>query len=166
MTLASSPERLNALNAAKNNPSHKPAQILCLRGLAEELIEPSALFNRLAPVFNNGGLTIIANASNKGSALQGGLKTIGLRAPKHKFIMEIMKYAASPLFCSSANTHGLAVAETPAELIKIFDGKTDFIITGGTLRGQPSAVLDIASGKIKVIRRGSMSEAELNNLLL
>ncbi len=103
---ALSPQNAQKINAAKQNPPSKPMQILCTKEQAKILAAPSSLFNKLAAKFWPGPLTLIVKASARGAALQGGLLTIGLRAPKAALARQIMRAAKAPLFATSANMHG------------------------------------------------------------
>jgi len=74
------------------------------------------------------------------------------RLPKNKKLIEILK-KTGPLVAPSANPEGLKPAENIAQAKKYFGGKVDFYLSGGTLKGRPSTLIEIGkSGKITFLR--------------
>ena len=60
-----------------------------------------------------------------------------------------------PLVAPSANPQGLNPAQNVWEAKKYFGNKIDMYMCGGTRTGQPSTVVEIKNGKMKIIRQGS-----------
>ncbi len=98
-----------------------------------------------------GPLTLILHAKGGG--------TIGVRIPKHKVALDLLR-AAGPLLTTSANLHGKEPAMTAAEadalpgLAAVLDGGT---APGGTA----STVLDLTGPEAHVLREGAISKPEL-----
>jgi L-threonylcarbamoyladenylate synthase len=101
-----------------------------------------------------GPLTLILHANGGG--------TLGVRIPKHKVALALLR-AAGPLLTTSANLHGKDPAMTAAEaaalpgLAAVLDGGT---APGGTA----STVLDLTGPEAHVLREGAISKPELLGL--
>ena len=97
-----------------------------------------------------GPLTLILHAKGGG--------TLGVRIPKHKVALDLLR-AAGPLMTTSANLHGLEAAMTAAEaelpgVIAVIDG-------GAAPGGVASTVLDLTGPEPHVLREGAITTPEL-----
>ncbi len=98
-----------------------------------------------------GPLTLILHA------IGGG--TLGVRIPKHKVALELLR-AAGPLMTTSANLHGKDPAMTALEagalpdLAAVLDG-------GRAPGGTASTVLDLTGPEAHVLREGAITAPEL-----
>jgi len=98
-----------------------------------------------------GPLTLILHSKGGG--------TLGVRIPKHKVALDLLR-AAGPLLTTSANLHGKDPAMTAAEagalpgVAAVLDGGT---APGGTA----STVLDLTGPEAHVLREGAISKPEL-----
>jgi len=85
--------------------------------------------------------------------LTSGLPTIGIRMPKNKIALQLIKKAGGALAVTSANLSGNRPAVS-ADQIKGLKG-IDLILDGGKCRiGTPSSVFAFIGGKLKVLRKG------------
>jgi L-threonylcarbamoyladenylate synthase len=84
-------------------------------------------------------------------------KTIGLRIPKYKFILELLKRTNKPLTGTSANISGKPASTKIKEVIKQFENQKyqpDLIISAGNLpKSRPSKVVDLTGQKMIILRR-------------
>ncbi|RLA91034.1 MAG: threonylcarbamoyl-AMP synthase [Deltaproteobacteria bacterium] len=104
-----------------------------------------------------GPLTIIFNASpllpdnlfgNKG-------RKIGVRISSSIFVRKLFEFIDFPITATSANISGENNNLTPTDIISNFSSNIDIFIDGGKLKNvEPSTVIDITDGKIKIIRKG------------
>jgi L-threonylcarbamoyladenylate synthase len=97
-----------------------------------------------------GPLTLILHARGGG--------TLGVRIPKHKVALELLR-AAGPLLTTSANLHGKdpAMSASDAELpgvMAVLDG-------GAAPGGLASTVLDLTGPEPHVLREGAITTPEL-----
>lgn len=98
-----------------------------------------------------GPLTLILHAKGGG--------TLGVRIPKHKVALELLR-AAGPLMTTSANLHGHDPAMTADEagalpgLAAVLDG-------GKAPGGTASTVLDLTGPEAHVLREGAITTPEL-----
>lgn len=92
----------------------------------------------------------------KFSYLHRGTKTLALRLPKDKWLVNFLK-KTGPLVAPSANISGEKPAGTFAETKKYFGEKVDFYIDKGKIKSKPSTLIKLdENGKIKVLRQGSV----------
>ncbi len=73
--------------------------------------------------------------------LTGGSKKIGLRIPECKFTKALMKKLDFPITATSAN------------------------ISGKSIKGRPSTVIDLTGPKPKILRVGAVTKKELSKIL-
>jgi L-threonylcarbamoyladenylate synthase len=97
-----------------------------------------------------GPLTLILHAKGGG--------TLGVRIPKHKVALDLLK-AAGPLMTTSANLHGLDPAMTAGEadlpgVVAVLDG-------GAAPGGLVSTVVDLTGPEPHVLREGAITTPEL-----
>ena len=97
-----------------------------------------------------GPLTLILHAKGGG--------TLGVRIPKHKVALDLLK-AAGPLMTTSANLHGLDPAMTAAEAD--LPGVAAVLEGGAAPGGLVSTVLDLTGPEPHVLREGAITTPEL-----
>jgi len=89
--------------------------------------------------------------------LVGTKRTIGMRIIKNKFINELLKKIKKTLAQTSANISGRKTPNNIEEIIKQFNRsklKPDLIIDAGRLpKRKPSKIIDLTSGKPKILNR-------------
>lgn len=93
-------------------------------------------------------------------------RNIGLRSPKHTFLLSLLSSLKCPLIGTSANQAGEPAARTFVQAIAAFtenpEGlKPDFFIDGGTLPGRSSTVVDLTGYEPRILRRGPIRKAAI-----
>ncbi len=74
------------------------------------------------------------------------------RLPKKKSLIEILN-KTGPLVAPSANLQGMSPAKNIKQAKKYFNTQVDFYVSGGTLVGKPSHLIEIRKdGSISVLR--------------
>ena len=101
-----------------------------------------------------GPLTLILHAKGGG--------TLGVRIPKHKVALELLR-AAGPLMTTSANLHGRDPAMTAAEAGALA-GVTAVLDGGLAAGGTASTVVDLTGPEVHVLREGAIPAPELLGL--
>jgi L-threonylcarbamoyladenylate synthase len=87
--------------------------------------------------------------------LTAGLPSIGIRMPKNKIALALIRKAGGALAVTSANISGKKPAVSAGQ-IKRLKG-IDLIIDGGKCKiGMPSSVIAVTGGKLQVLRKGSV----------
>jgi L-threonylcarbamoyladenylate synthase len=87
--------------------------------------------------------------------LHRGTKTLAFRLPKNKDLLELLRQTG-PLVSTSTNPEGAPPAQSIEQAEKYFGNQIDFYVNAGPLASPPSTLITIKSGKIKVIRQGSV----------
>ena len=152
---------------AKNRPQDMPLPLL-VSSLEEarKYAKVDETFVKLAQKFWPGSLTILAVPSE--TAVQLGFKfsKIALRIPGSEFLVSLVKSMGIPLSATSANLHGQATSSNSSEIISSFDGKVDYILlTSANLQDNThSTIVDISSGSVDILRQGSISKEDIENL--
>ena len=90
-------------------------------------------------------------------AIGGG--TLGVRIPKHKVALELLRHAG-PLMTTSANLHGEEPAMSAADAEKL-TGVMAVLDGGVAPGGTASSVLDLTGPEPHVLREGAIPTAEL-----
>jgi len=98
-----------------------------------------------------GPLTLVLHA------IGGG--TLGVRIPKHKVALELLRHAG-PLMTTSANLHGEEPAMSAADAEKL-TGVMAVLDGGVAPGGTASSVLDLTGPEPHVLREGAIPTAEL-----
>lgn len=129
------------------------------------------LFNKFLP----GRLTIIcgltdrAKSRNSWKALSAGTDTIGIRMPKHKVALSLVKMLKRPITATSANVSYSPTAYSVHALKRQFKNRQfrpDLIIDSGKLvKVLPSTMVKLIGNKIKIIRRGPITKKQILNAI-
>ena len=104
-----------------------------------------------------GGLTAILNKPNEGCLANFNFQTIGVRAPNHQKLLELLKYLPVKLLTTSANRSGLPSDTNPDNIAKEFENEIDWFIDDGILPcGIASTVVDFTLTPPKILRQGKV----------
>jgi len=88
-------------------------------------------------------------------------KNFSARWPKNKLLTEIIK-KTGPLVAPSANPEGLTPASTITEARKYFSDRVNFYLSANKkLTGQPSTLIKLEKGKVKILRQGQFRRFRL-----
>jgi L-threonylcarbamoyladenylate synthase len=93
-----------------------------------------------------------------------GTHSIAFRIPENVTLQELL-FRTGPLVAPSANPQGEKPARTIEEALNYFGDRANFYIDGGVLDAEPSTVVDLSAGKLRIVREGSfkISEESQNN---
>jgi len=82
-------------------------------------------------------------------------KTIGLRVPDHKIVLELLAEIGQPILSVTLMLPGSEIPLTDMDDIQDqLEGKVDLIIDGGFCGIDPTTVIDFTSGLSEVVREG------------
>jgi len=148
----------------KKRPSELPVplavnNLLMANNLAHVTDDAEKLMNAFWP----GPLTIVLKRKSiVPDEVTGGSDKVGIRIPNHSIPIKLMELTKFPLVATSANLHGQPSPTHIDERVKKLGENVDFIINSEeTLGGIPSAVLDLTSKPLKVLRKGPISQKEI-----
>ena len=113
----------------------------------------------LAESFWPGALTLVLQKANGlPDRLTAGRRTVAVRMPGHPVPIELINRLGSPITGTSANISGGADLLTLDELSSQLGEPVDLIVEKGpTPKGTASTIVDITSGKPRLLREGAIS---------
>ena len=113
----------------------------------------------LAERFWPGALTLVVQKANGlPDRLTAGRPTVAVRMPGHPVPIELINRLGSPITGTSANISGGADLLTLDELSSQLGEPVDLIVEKGpTPKGTASTIVDITSGKPRLLREGAIS---------
>lgn len=122
----------------------------------------------LAGWFWPGPLTLVLRAKDAvPEIVRAGGDTVGLRCPDSVKTLALLRGCGVPLAAPSANPSGAASPKTAGEVAAYFDGKIDAIIDGGPCAiGAESTIVDLTTGKVRVLRQGTLPEKRIRRALI
>ncbi len=143
-------EREARLRELKGREPAKPFQRLLAdaadAGRYVSLLPPLA--RRLAERFWPGPLTMVLERENG---------TVGLRCPGLPFVRDLAREAGAAIVATSANPAGAPPACDAEAVRRMFRGRLDLLLDGGAVSlGQPSTVVDVRGGAIRILRAGAI----------
>jgi len=123
----------------------------------------SAQVKKLIKDFWPGPLTLIFEKNKKvPNFITAGKKTVAIRMPENKFLLDLIKKLGQPIIAPSANLSGRKSPITVQETFQDFFGKVDLILDGGPTKYQKeSTILDLTQQPPKILREGAISRKKL-----
>ena len=154
----------------KNRPRTKPLIIFVSDPhQVDDFIEEMPPFAiDLMETFWPGPLTLIFPAAESLSReITAGLKTIGVRIPDCKPVIDILKAIKEPLVVTSANISGKKDPVTAGEVLAELGDSLDYILdTGTTLHQVVSTIVDVTGEHPKIVRQGALKKAKLEDVVI
>jgi len=149
--LLSQPTAIRRIYKIKKRPRNKPLQVL-VASLKEA--QKIGIFNKealkLAKKHWPGPLTLVIQKTKLVPKLIcGGTNKVGIRIPKHRTILQLLKICGS-IVATSANIAGEKPALTAEEVKKQLPA-IDYTLPGKVKTGKASKVIDVTS-KAKTLR--------------
>ena len=160
-------EALAVLKYSKGRPENKPIPTM-VGSLAQ--MEEIAVLNeeakKLAAAFMPGAFTMILKKKDSvADFVTNGMETIGIRMPQDDFVLELLRQVGSPMLVTSANLSGEATGLVDVQVLSQLDGRIDGIVLGEAGGKVASTIVDMTSGKLKILREGPISKAMLEAAL-
>ena len=141
-----------------------------ISNLNEMIDETSENMDKISPVLREywpGELTVIFKADRKFTRkFDEELGTIGVRIPKNKTALEIIKNAGGIVLTTSANISGENPVTRLNSLNKEIREKADCVIEDeSTLTGKPSTIVKYENGEIELLRKGNVPIENIKKLM-
>lgn len=169
---ATNPEAVKKLIKYKNRPFGKPFSIAVTNiKMAEKYVYLNKTARNLYKEFLPGPLTIISKGKHKvAPGVESEEGTLGIRIPKYKLVLDIVKAFRKPITSTSANA---SYKKRPYKISDILDnisekqkGLIDLIIDAGTLpSNEPSTVIDTTLDDPVTLRQGKIKFSDKNEVL-
>jgi L-threonylcarbamoyladenylate synthase len=134
---------------------------------AEKIATIKQTGKRLAAKFWPGPLTLVVSKKTVlPDVVTSGLDSVGLRIPDNEAALCLIRLSGGLLIGSSANISGEEPPRTVQEISEELKVKVDVVLDGGaTAQGRPSTVVDLTSGKPKILRFGPIELEEILDTL-
>ena len=166
---ATNNEAVKKIFYIKNRPFNNP--IIChFENLEKvnEYVELNELALKMAKKFWPGPLTLILKKRKKSPIspyVSNNNNMIGCRVPNHKIALKILQALNRPIAAPSANIT-TKLSSTNIEHLDDKLKKNVFIINGGSCDyGLESTVVNVNTDIPKILRYGSITEEEINNIV-
>lgn len=160
---------VEALYEAKNRPASKAFSLqVAEAGMVSKVAayvphHARLLMERFCP----GPITVVLpKAAAVPYEVTGGRDTVGVRIPAHPVALALLKAAGQPLAVPSANISGHTSPLSARDVYADMAGRLPLILDGGTCAvGVESTIVDCTGSKIKLLRHGAISEAEIRTAI-
>ncbi|HVE91123.1 MAG TPA: L-threonylcarbamoyladenylate synthase [Actinomycetota bacterium] len=159
------PDAIRRLFELKGRPSDKPLQVLLsdpslVPGVAEVPAHAALLLDRFTP----GPLTLVLTSRIDVPELGAG-GTIGVRIPDHPVALQLLRQSG-PAAASSANLSGRPTPGSIPAVRELFGDSVDAYADGPPAPGGlDSTILDLTRDVPRVLRRGALAVADLEEAL-
>jgi L-threonylcarbamoyladenylate synthase len=149
---ASDPKSVKRLYELKERDS-KPGTLIA--GDINQLVELGFKPKYLNPfkIYWPAPLSVIVPTSPGLSYLDLGRKSLAIRIPANKNLLDLLKITG-PLLTSSANRPGESPALTIKEAQAVFKSEVDFYVDGGKLQNKPSTIIRVIDDAVEIVRQG------------
>ena len=151
------------LNEIKRRPEDKPYTLMLsdvndIDKYAELTLRDRRIINSFMP----GPITLLLKSKNSvPEYVTHGTGVIGVRVPNMEVIQKMIGYAGKPLLVPSANRSGESPFTTYADVENEFKNELGFVLHADSLGGEPSTIVDLTGGDIRIIREGDISLLEI-----
>ncbi|OQS54508.1 ywlC [Ecytonucleospora hepatopenaei] len=162
---------LKEIYMIKNRPSNNPLIVhVSNRKMLGQIVKGDICkeYHILMDKFWPGPLTLIYNAKEEVSNIVKGnsLNTVAVRMPQTKGVLNIIDTLGVPLAAPSANTSGRPSPTECKHAINDFKERVKTYIDGGKCSfGLESTVFMRSNGKNYILRPGSITKEEIENVL-
>jgi L-threonylcarbamoyladenylate synthase len=162
-------EAVKRMYEVKGRPPDNPTivHIAEFNDIYKLAVDVPEVAEKLMRRFWPGPLTIVLKASKiVPRVTTGGLETVGIRMPKHKVALALIRASKTPIAAPSANIAGKPSPTTAQHVIQDFYGSIDVILDAGPTKiGVESTVLDLTTKPPQILRPGGITYEELKEVL-
>ncbi len=162
-------QSISKLFKLKERLDNKPILVLIgeLSHLTPLTSEISETGRKLMEAFWPGPLTLLFKAAAElPENLTSGTGKVGVRFPKEKTVVDILKFLGHALTASSANLSGTKNPKIVGEIQETLKNQLDLILDNGpTAGGLPSTVLDPTVHPPQIIREGALPISKIESTL-
>lgn len=153
-------DSINKIYELKNRDYSKPMIVLVsnIEMLKKCCININELEEKLINKYLPGELTIILEKSNYIPDIVSSKKTLGIRIPNDKNLIEIINKLGRPIVSTSANISSKESITSIDLLEDSIKNNVDFIYDGGIIDKKPSTIIKIENNKIVFLREGNLTD--------
>jgi len=99
-----------------------------------------------------GPYTLVLKMKKKCVSDEVAKEKIGVRIPANEFTKKVSSFG-KPFVTTSVNISGEPSLKNPNKLKNSISKGVDYLVDAGTIRGKPSTVVDLSSGKAIILRK-------------
>ena len=159
-------DALERLMEAKNRDYSKAITLMVSQ---KEDIEKYAYVSedarKIIDAFMPGMITLVFNKKESVNDLMThGKKTIGIRIPDSRFVLELLENAG-PMLVTSANLSNHPNTTTTKEVLDQLDGRIDMVVDGIANSTTASTVVDVTGDEVKILREGIITLKDIEEVL-
>lgn len=172
MVDATNQTAVNKLTLYKNRPFGKPYSVAVVGMLmARNYVEINDVAKDLYKTFLPGPLTVVSKGKhNVAIGVESELGTLGIRVPKYKLVLDVVRKFGKPITATSANA---SYKKRPYKIEDILDNLSekqknfiDLIVDAGELpHNDPSTVIDTTLDDPVILRQGEVKLKDKNEVL-
>ena len=166
---AGNPSAVAKVFAAKGRPADHPliVHLPDATQLERWAVDIPETARQLAAAFWPGPLTLILKrAPGVLDAITGGQDTVGLRVPGHPVALELLRAFGGGVAAPSANRFGRISPTTADHVREELGDRVAMVLDGGPCRvGIESTIVDLSSGRARILRPGMLSPGQLGQVL-
>jgi L-threonylcarbamoyladenylate synthase len=106
---------------------------------------------------------VVTKKQGMNSGISKDISTFGFRIPDDTFCLEMLRAFRGPITATSANSAGMVPQRNVGAILEqIGETGIDLVVDGGELPPRkPSSVVNVAGGKVTVLREGAVSRAQI-----
>ena len=160
-------EAIAKVYEAKGRSFDKPLPMMCdslqmIQDVAFVSEKAKKIIDSLVP----GPLTLIFEKKDSvQDYVTMGKKTIGIRVPDDRFILDLIHMIGMPLLVTSANVSGEGSLLKWEDVLSCMDHKIDAIVCEDARGESASTIIDVTGEDIKVLRQGPISLEKIMEVL-
>lgn len=157
---ATNEETIKKVYKVKKRPFNKP--LILLMDSYEMIKEYTKNITNeedtLIKEFMPGLVTIILKKNNKvNNLITSNSDYVGIRIPKNKDLLKIIKELGKPVISTSANISEEEIITSIDQLNEELKNSIDYIYDGGIQKGESSTIVKFDKGKLQILRNGILS---------
>lgn len=137
----------------KDRNSNKPFVVLISDLTMLDLLSIDNSQTEVVKKYWPGPLSVIFNSPDSPTWLTRDTNSLAVRWPNDKNLCHLIDQVG-PIISTSANPEDQTTAKNITEAKAYFGKKVDFYVDAGELKSEPSTLVKIEDGKLKVIRPG------------
>ena len=162
-------EAVEKIYEIKGRPAHNPLIIhVPTLASAKPYVEINATALKLMEAFWPGPLTLVLpKRSCIPSVVTAGLKTVGIRCPKHAAMQSILQMLDRPLAAPSANPSNYISPTQVEHVVQHLGGRLRYALDGGPCEaGVESTIIDLSNeSEPQLLRPGPIPVADLESVI-
>lgn len=151
----------------KNRPSSQPTlAIFPSLEKVKEYVEFDQEAEKLTQRFWPGALSLILKTKRAlPKKILGKGNTLAVRISSHPWLSNFLKELKEPILAPSANFRGKPAPRTYSEIDKRLANLVDYVVEVSPSGSNPSTIVDLVERPFKIVRKGDISEEQINEAL-